>query len=158
MSENVESERGFFGGAAHAAGVAAETALHATGAAATAVIGTAEAAAENIADVATGMTGNAADLGRKIAHGAGRKLRRTTSIVGNQYARRFADRLSPVVEGMGGDFGDGDDDDPEARIVVLRVEIASSAEVKVIQWINYILTLFALLATVGPAGLQYCLL
>lgn len=125
-------------GAAHATYNAADAVFDVTGTAMNAVTGTAGGAAGAVAGAAQKAAGAAARPFN--IDGDGKILLAAKTVL-----HRYQNFVSPVVVGQGGDFGSLDPDKPA---VILRIEVASSTEVKVMRWVSWILTTFAVLSTV----------
>jgi hypothetical protein len=101
--------------------------------------------ATDAADIAKDSVGNVAKRVVGVVHHAAdtideRVLRPSATL------RVLRKAFLPEVQGQGGDFGPGDVGGSEP--VVLRLEIATSAEVKSITWISWLLTLLAMGVTV----------
>ena len=151
---------GIFTGAVNAVGGAASAVVGAAGAAGTAggavfdaaatVVGKTEGVVGDIADVAGAAVSDVKDAGSRAVRALAldkRVYKRSKSTIG----RKFVNLTDPVVVSQGADFGDMD---PSETPVVLRMEICSSGEVKSMQWMAFILTTFAVLATVSGCGLR----
>ena len=137
-------------GAASAVAGAAGTAGGAVFDAAATVVGKTEGVVGDIADVAGAAVSDVKDAGSRAVRALAldkRVYKRSKSTIG----RKFVNLTDPVVVSQGADFGDMD---PSETPVVLRMEICSSGEVKSMQWMAFILTTFAVLATVSGCGLR----
>lgn len=134
-----ENAAGQFRGVAHATYNAADTVFDVTGAAMNAVTGTAGGAAATVGGAAQKAAGAAARPFN--ISGDGKIL-----VAAKTMLHRYQNFVSPVVVGQGGDFGVFDPDKPA---VILRIEVVSSTEVKVMRWISWILTSFAILTTLA---------
>lgn len=131
--------------AGHVAYDAASTAYTAAGATVTTVVDTAAAAASTVA-AGVGSAASAATapmLNSETTKRAARPLVRAANTMVNRYKKA----VSPVVLGQGNDFAQALAPGQEA--VVLRIEIASSAEVKAMRWLAWIISAFSFAATVS---------
>ena len=125
---------------------AADTVYSATGAAVTTIADGAYGAAAGVVHAA-GTASTAVTGPTKEDTGAGKKTKRPLMRAALTMANRYKKAVSPVVLGQGGDFAQSLEPDQEA--VVLRIEIASSAEVKTMRWVAWIASAFCLAATVS---------
>ena len=126
-------------GVAHATYNAADAVFDGAGATLNAVSGTTGAAAANVGDAAQKAAG-AATRPLKLDEN-GRILLAAKTVL-----HRYQNIVSPVVVGQGGDFGNLS---PDQEAVILRIEVASSREVKVMRWISWFLLSLAILSTVS---------
>ena len=131
--------------AGHAVHDVANTVYSAAGATVTTVVDTAHAAATGAAYAAGTAAAAAAQpvLRTETGKNAARPLIRAARTMVN----RYRNVVSPVVLGQGGDFAQALAPGQEAA--VLRIEIASSAEVKAMRWAAWIISAFSLAATVS---------
>ena len=126
-------------GVANATYNAADVVFEGAGATMNAVSGTAEAAAASIGGAAQKAAG-AATRPLKLDEN-GRILLAAKTVL-----HRYQNIVSPVVVGQGGDFGNLS---PDQEAVILRIEVASSREVKIMRWISWFLLSLAMAATVS---------
>jgi hypothetical protein len=118
-------------------------------------------AIDSVATAATDVGGTVADATHSAAGAAARPFKNSPAAqkaakpflrAASTFKRRYEDVISPAVVGQGGDFGKlAPGQDP----VILRIEVANSSDVKTMRGLSWIVSLFALGATVSALSSSY---